>query len=155
MHPAIEAAGMLWPEHLDPMRTVYPALGRVQCPVSILAGSDVSASDPTESIALFIEDATKEFPRGRFERCASSLGPALPPFSVPFPVLPCCVPCIPDATQHAQRSRSGIPSCFAAAFVLAGSKHVLSEPRPGLSPPGCWSDECQAGSGSCRCHGHC
>ena len=70
---------MLWPEHLDPMRTVYPALGRVQCPVSILAGSDVSASDPTESIAMFIEDATKEFPRGRFERCALSLGPALPP----------------------------------------------------------------------------
>lgn len=72
-HPGVEAAGMLWPTHLDPMRTVYPALGRVQCPVSILAGSDVSATNPTEFIAFFIEDVTREFSKGRFERCVSSL----------------------------------------------------------------------------------
>ena len=66
--PAVEAESMIWPPHLDPMHTVYPALGKIQCPVSILAGIDVSAHNPTEFIAHYIEEATPEFAHGRFER---------------------------------------------------------------------------------------
>ena len=51
------------------MHTVYPSLPEVKCPVSILAGTDVSATTPTEFIAHYIEDVVKEFPNARFERC--------------------------------------------------------------------------------------
>ncbi|KAK9855475.1 hypothetical protein WJX84_010969 [Apatococcus fuscideae] len=66
--PANESNSMIFPTHLDPMLTLYPSLPKVGCPVSILAGSDVSASDPTQFIASFIEKAVKEFPNARFER---------------------------------------------------------------------------------------
>lgn len=102
-HPEVEAAGMLWPAHLDPMQTVYPALGRVQCPVSILAGSDVSATNPTEFIAFFIEEVTQEFPKGRFERCAMSLEPACIHSLLPF-LSCCCVPQSLNATLHPRRN---------------------------------------------------
>ena len=71
--PAVEADGMLWPQHLDPMHTVYPALGQIQCPVSIISGPDVSSTNPTEFIATYIEKVAKEFSRGRFERSATPL----------------------------------------------------------------------------------
>ena len=78
-HPGIEAAGMMWPFHLDPMKRVYPALGNIQCPVSILAGSDASATNPTEFIALYIQDVAKDFSHGRFERYASPSEPFINP----------------------------------------------------------------------------
>ncbi|KAK9835787.1 hypothetical protein WJX74_007981 [Apatococcus lobatus] len=88
-NPAVVAAGMLWPPHLDPMHTVYPALGKVQCPVSILAGTDVSATNPTEFVALFIEEATQHFSKGRFERLEGlqHLGPMEDPARVAARIL--------------------------------------------------------------------
>ena len=50
------------------MHWVYPNLHKVECPVSILSGSDISAENPTEFIALYIEEVTKEFPNGSFQR---------------------------------------------------------------------------------------
>ncbi|KAK9867209.1 hypothetical protein WJX84_011637 [Apatococcus fuscideae] len=82
--PANEADTMLWPPHLDPMHTVYPSLPEVKCPVSILAGTDVSATTPTEFIAHYIEDVVKEFPNARFERLdgLQHLGPLEDPVRV-------------------------------------------------------------------------
>ncbi|KAK9835732.1 hypothetical protein WJX74_006968 [Apatococcus lobatus] len=111
--PAVEAETMIWPQHLDLMQTVYPALGRIQCPVSILSGDDISAINPTEFIAHYIENATQELACGRFERLEGlqHLGPLEDPERVAARIL-----------AHADRTLYKAPSSLKPATAQPRSR---------------------------------
>lgn len=56
---------------IDVMPVLWPGCRSIQCPVSLLAGSDISDNNPTEFIAHYIEDTLPLFQQARFERWAS------------------------------------------------------------------------------------
>ncbi|KAK9831709.1 hypothetical protein WJX74_006754 [Apatococcus lobatus] len=53
---------------IDVMPILWPGCCGIQCPVAMLAGSDISDQNSTEFIAHYIEDTLTLFQKARFER---------------------------------------------------------------------------------------